>query len=157
MQGGGPGELVHELELLFSLLARTGAGVDGPALTSTQRVVLIELVSAGPLRLGALAASIGLSDPTASRAVDGLVAAGIVERRPDPDDRRAVLHVATSKGREWVERRRTEVAAALDTALEGMPAADRAQLVRLVAALNDELRASGAARPPHSATLLASR
>ena len=144
MQGGGPGELVHELELLFSLLARTGPGVDGPALTSTQRVVLIELVSAGPLRLGALAASIGLSDPTVSRAVDGLVAAGIVERRPDPDDRRAVLHVATSKGRKWVEQRRTEVAAALDTALEGMPAADRAQLVRLVAALNDELRASGA-------------
>jgi DNA-binding MarR family transcriptional regulator len=157
MQADGRAGLVHELELLFSLLARTGTGVDGPALTSTQRVVLIELVSAGPLRLRTLAVRTGASDPTVSRAVDGLVAAGIVERRPDPDDRRAVLHVATTKGRKWVEQRRREVAAALDTALGGMPAADRAQLVRLVAALNDELRAAGGERPPRSATLLAPR
>jgi len=152
MQERAPLELVNELELLFSLLARTGTGGDGPALTSTQRVVLIELVSAGPLRLGALAARIGASDPTVSRAVDGMVAGGIVERRPDPDDRRAVLLVATAGGRAWVERRRKEAAAALAAALEGMPADERAEIVRLVAALNDRLRDSGAER---SAALLA--
>jgi hypothetical protein len=38
-----------------------------------------------------------------------------------------------------------------------MPAADRGQLVRLVAALNDALRAAGGEPPPRSATLLASR
>ena len=155
MQQTGTLELVRQLELLFSLLARTGAGSDGPALTSTQRVVLIELVSAGPLRLGALAARIGASDPTVSRAVDGMVAAGIVERRPDPDDRRAVLLLPTAGGGDWVERRRTEVAGALADALRGMPPDDRAQLVRLVATLNDSLRAEGAERP--SAALLAAR
>ena len=152
MQEKAPLELVNELELLFSLLARTGTGGDGPALTSTQRVVLIELVSAGPLRLGALAARIGASDPTVSRAVDGMVAGGIVERRPDPDDRRAVLLVATAGGRAWVERRRKEAAAALAAALERMPADERTEIVRLVAALNDRLRDSGAER---SAALLA--
>ena len=137
---------MHELELLFSLLARTATGGDGPALTSTQRVVLIELVSAGPLRLGALAARIGASDPTVSRAVDGMVAGGIVERRPDPDDRRAVLLVATAGGRAWVERRRKEAAAALADALQRMPADERAEIVRLVAVLNGRLRDSGADR-----------
>jgi DNA-binding MarR family transcriptional regulator len=158
MQGKAAAELVTELEALFSLLARTGAGLnDGPALTSTQRVVLIELVSAGPLRLGTLAARIGLGDPTVSRAVDGMVEAGIVERSSDPDDRRAVLHVATAKGREWVERRRQEVEAALAEALESFSTNDRSSAQRLIAKLNDELRAAGSKRPPLSAAFLATR
>jgi DNA-binding MarR family transcriptional regulator len=150
------GDLVEQLEQLFSLLARTDAGAAGwPALTSTQRVVLIELVSAGPLRLGALAARIGASDPTASRAVAGLVSSGIVERSPDPEDGRAVLLAATVDGRNWVERRRTEVAAALADALACMPADSEPQLVALLRSLNDELRSAGT--EPRSAALLASR
>jgi DNA-binding MarR family transcriptional regulator len=158
MQGRAAAELVTELEALFSLLARTGAGLsDGPALTSTQRVVLIELVSTGPLRLGALAGRIGLSDPTVSRAVDGMVEAGIVERQQDPDDRRAVLHLATADGRDWVERRRREVEAALADSLEGLSATDRARLMTLIAKLNDELRAAESKHPPRSGALLATR
>jgi DNA-binding MarR family transcriptional regulator len=148
--------LVAELELLFSLLARTDTGLtDGQALTSTQKVVLIELVAAGPLRLGALAERIGASDPTVSRAIDGLVAAGIAERRPDPDDRRAVLHVATTKGRDWVERRRREVTAALEGVLAGLAPADREHVVRLVALLNDGLREGDPGLSPRSALLAA--
>jgi DNA-binding MarR family transcriptional regulator len=155
MQRNGDATLVERLEQLFSLLARTDAGADaGPALTSTQRVVLIELVSAGPLRLGALAARIGASDPTASRAVAGMVSAGVVERNADPGDRRAVLVAATPAGRAWVERRREEVAAALARALERMPADGEARLVSLLGSLNDELRAAGT--EPRSAALLAS-
>jgi DNA-binding MarR family transcriptional regulator len=128
---------------------------DGPALTSTQKVVLIELVSAGPLRLGALAERTGASDPTVSRAIDGLVAAGIVERKPDPGDRRAVLHEATPKGREWVERRRREVTTALDGVLAGLVAADREHVIRLVGLLNDGLRAGDPGLSPRSALLAA--
>jgi DNA-binding MarR family transcriptional regulator len=156
MQRTRPTALVDRLEQLFSLLARTDAGAHaGPALTSTQRVVLIELVSAGPLRLGTLAARIGASDPTVSRAVAGMVSAGMVERSADPDDRRAVRLAATAEGRNWVERRRGEVAAALADALERMPAEGETQLVSLLGALNDELRAGGT--EPRSAALLASR
>jgi len=148
--------LVAELELLFSLLARTGTGLaDELSLTSTQKVVLIELVSAGPLRLGALADRIGASDPTVSRAIDGLVAAGIVERNPDPGDRRAVLHSATPKGRDWVERRRREVASALEDALGRLSPADREHVLRLVGRLNDELRAGDSALSSRSALLAA--
>jgi DNA-binding MarR family transcriptional regulator len=155
MQGTEPA-LVDQVEQLFSLLARTGTSADdGPALTSTQRVVLIELVSAGPLRLGTLAGRIGASDPTTSRAVAGLVTAGIVERSPDPGDGRAVLLAAAATGRDWVERRREEVAEALAAALGGMPADAGPKLVELLTSLNDHLRAAGT--KPRSAALLASR
>jgi DNA-binding MarR family transcriptional regulator len=148
--------LVAELELLFSLLARTGTGLaDEPSLTSTQKVVLIELVSAGPLRLGALADRIGASDPTVSRAIDGLVASGIVERKPDPGDRRAVLHSATPKGSGWVERRRREVTTALEDALGRLAPADREHALRVVGRLNDELRAGDDRLSPRSALLAA--
>jgi DNA-binding MarR family transcriptional regulator len=160
MQGtlsGDGAALVSELELLFSSLARTGTGLAVGALTTTQRLVLIELVDGGPLRLGALAERIGATDPTVSRAVDGLVDAGIVERQADPHDRRAVLHLATAKGRAWVKRRREEVAAALDEALERLTPSDRARLLRLVGRLNDQLGATNTRRSLPYPALLASR
>jgi DNA-binding MarR family transcriptional regulator len=148
---------VCQLEVLFSALARTGTALTDGALTTTQRLALIELVDSGPLRLGALAERIGAADPTVSRAMDGLVDAGIVERQPDPHDRRAVLHLATAKGRAWVERRRGEVSAALDEALDGLTAADRVRLLRLVSRLNDELRVTSTRRSLGSSALFTSR
>ena len=68
-----------------------------------------------------------------------------------------MLHVATAKGREWVERRRQEVEAALAEALESFSTDDRSSVQRLIAKLNDELRAAGSKRPTLSAALLATR
>jgi DNA-binding MarR family transcriptional regulator len=68
-----------------------------------------------------------------------------------------VLHVATEKGREWVERRRQEVEAALAEALDSFSTNDRASVQRLIAKLNDGLRAAGSKRPALSAALLATR
>lgn len=153
----GGAALVSQLEVLFSALARTGTALTDGALTTTQRLALIELVDSGPLRLGALAERIGAADPTVSRAMDGLVDAGIVERQPDPHDRRAVLHLATAKGRAWVERRRGEVSAALDKALDGLTAADRVRLLRLVSSLNDELRVTSTRQSLGSSALFTSR
>jgi DNA-binding MarR family transcriptional regulator len=147
--------LVAELELLFSSLARTGTALADGALTTTQRLALIELVDAGPVRLGALAERIGASGPTLSRAIDGLVEIGIVERQADPRDRRAVLHSATAQGRAWVERRRGEVASALDEALAALTHADRARLLALIGRLNSAL--TDASRSLRYPALLASR
>ena len=156
MQATGEG-LVSQLAPLFSALVRSGGDhQDWRALTATQRLVLFELVEAGPLRLGALAERVGATDPTTSRAVDGLVAAGLVERRADPDDRRAVLHDATPTGRARAEQRRAEVAAVLDRALAGLFPDEAQRLVELLQRLNEELDAAGA--PPLRATgLLATR
>ncbi len=129
--------LVAQLGPLFSTLTRIG---ERSPLTSTQRLLLIELVDSGPQRLGALADAVGATDPTASRAVDGLVSAGLVERRPDPDDRRAVIHRATAKGKAWATRRRAEIAAALDDALGEFTPVEREQLLALITRLNAGLR-----------------
>jgi len=146
--------LAGELTPLFSALVRAGANSpEWRGLTSTQRLILFELHDSGPLRLGALAERAGATDPTTSRAVDGLVAAKLVVRRTDPEDRRAVLHEATRRGRVLAEARRREIVAVLDHALDGFGRADRAKLVALLARLNAELRDSG----PRPAALLASR
>ena len=123
-------------------------------LTSTQRLLLFELVEAGPLRLGPLAERAGATDPTTSRAVDGLVDAGLVVRRPDPADRRAVLHEATAHGGIVVGERRAEVEAALDRALAGFTPAERRRLVGLLARLNEQL---GTGTPVRHPALLAGR
>jgi DNA-binding MarR family transcriptional regulator len=63
-------------------------------------VVLLHLVSRGAMRANALA-EVLCSDPsTISRQTASLVEAGLVERRPDPDDGRAVQLVATERGAE---------------------------------------------------------
>ena len=124
--------LVDELGRLFAALSR-GAH-DG--LTTTQRLAQLELTRADGVRLTALALRIGASDPTTSRAVDALVAAGFVERRPDPDDRRAQRLLSTRSGRAHIERRRAEVSQLLSGALAGLPAAERAHLISLLAKLN---------------------
>src|SRR4051812_50138556 len=77
--------VVDELEALFSLLARTGTGLaDETALTSTQRVVLCELVASGPLRLHSLATRIGGARPPPSPPLGGRAPAGPRRARRPP-------------------------------------------------------------------------
>ena len=78
---------------------------------------------------------------TASRSVDALVAAKLVERVADSADRRAVRIDVTRRGRGRIERRRAEAMQAFVPALAHMPERDRAELVRLIARLNAELGA----------------
>ena len=139
-------DLVSQLAPLFAALVRAGSDhEDWRTLTSTQRLLLFELAEAGPLRLGALAERVGATDPTTSRAVDGLVAAELVERRPDPADRRAVLHQVTPRGKARTEQRREELAAVLERALRGFLPAESQRLVELLEKLNEELAVGGIA------------
>jgi DNA-binding MarR family transcriptional regulator len=147
--------LAEQLAPLFSALVRAGAGSpDWRTLTSTQRLLLFELVESGPLRLGPLAERVGATDPTTSRAVDGLVDARLVVRRSDPADRRAVLHEATARGAILTGERRAEVEAVLDRALAALTPTERARLVDLLAKLNEALNAGS---PVHHPALLATR
>lgn len=50
------------------------------------------------VRQGALAAQIGIEGPSLVRLLDQLAAAGLVERRDDPDDRRAKTIWLTPEG-----------------------------------------------------------
>jgi len=68
-------------------LLRSLAAVDRLAgLTPARLSALSVIVFGGAQSLGALAAAEGVAGPTMTRIVDGLVAAGLAERRPDPSD-----------------------------------------------------------------------
>jgi len=97
--------------------------------------VLAALRRAGPpydLSPGRLVAETMVTSGTMTNRVDRLVARGLVERRPDPDDRRGVLVSLTASGRRTVD-------AALDELLaherEILGALDTAEAARLADAL----------------------
>jgi DNA-binding MarR family transcriptional regulator len=133
-------QILEALSAVTRQLARASGGPDdGPAMTSTQLLALFETVIGGPLRLSELAERMGITAPTASRAVDGLVDLGLLERLPDPADRRAVRIDVTESGRVDVEGRKARVAAALEPAVAALSAQDRARLASLLARLSDAL------------------
>jgi DNA-binding MarR family transcriptional regulator len=134
-------QLAREIERLFALIVkrRPEEAEQEPQLTPTQRVALAVIVDEGPLRLGALADRIGTTDPTATRAVDALVAERLAERTPDPDDRRAIRVASTAAGRRLLERRRRRFVKLLAAPLEKMRRREQANLVEHLAALNRAL------------------
>ncbi|MBI4329106.1 MAG: MarR family transcriptional regulator [Chloroflexi bacterium] len=73
-------------------------------LTMPQLRGLFVLLNDGPSRMGALAASLGVTLSSATGLVDKLVQGGLVERWPDPEDRRSVICALSPKGRELAER-----------------------------------------------------
>jgi DNA-binding MarR family transcriptional regulator len=86
--------------------------------TLTQYRSLVVLASQGPQGVAALADAVAVTPPTASRLCERLVHKGLVRRREDKRDRRAVRVELTAAGRELVDavtaRRREEIARLLD-------------------------------------------
>ena len=79
--------------LLLDRLAEAGH----PGLRNSHGYVFQRLVAGEPT-IGALAASLGITQQGASKQVRELEELGYVERRPDPEDRRAKLVVPTERG-----------------------------------------------------------
>lgn len=99
-------DLLHSASIHLLRRARErdrGAGVS-PARLSALSVVVFR----GPLTLGDLAAAEGVRSATMTGIVNGLEAEGLVRRRQDDADRRAVQVEATAKGRRLLERARAQ-------------------------------------------------
>lgn len=89
-----------------------------------------------PLRIAALAGRLDIVPRSATTVVDALAEQGLVARTPDPADRRSVLVSLTPAGSDLIERlhdTRRQVAEDLFLALS---ADDRAELTRLLTALD---------------------
>lgn len=95
-------------------------------------VLLFHLVRAGALRSSALAESVCADPSTVSRQTALLVDLGLVERRPDPDDGRAVQLVATQRGRELYEQMRRDRDAVFESVLQDWSEQDVAALTDLL-------------------------
>lgn len=83
-------ELAGRLRIAAGRIARDGLGqkrVDG--MTPSRITALAVLAAEGPLRMGELAARLGISAPTASRLVECLAERGFIQRVTDPADHRA--------------------------------------------------------------------
>ncbi len=130
-------QLPRFIRVVHALKAQATEGRDRAAL-----VLLFPLRRLGPLRQSALAELVHADPSTVSRHVARLARAGFVQRRPHPQDGRAVQLVATEDGERVVEeiaRRRQDMVAA---ALAHWDPDDVQTLVHLLSRLNDDLEAN---------------
>ena len=131
--------LMDEVAELYAIVLRTSRRVrDGDeAMTATQRLALIEVANAGPMRPNLLARRMDTTPATVTRAVDALEDAGFVRRVESEDDRRGILVAVTPKGARWADKRRKLVRDAITSI---PPEAAPTRLVKDLARLNAALR-----------------
>jgi DNA-binding MarR family transcriptional regulator len=96
--------------------------------------ILYTLTSAldhlGPLRIIDLAREVGLERSVASRHTATLERAGLIERRPNPYDKRSVLVHLTEVGLSHLQSVHAAIARAIDRRLEAWPETEAEQLAQ---------------------------
>lgn len=125
----------------------------GTGLTPTQLSLLATVARRGELPLAELCRIESLNPTLLSRAVGRLEEAGLLRRRPHPDDRRAVLVDVTAAGRRVHRRIRAERTDVLAAQLRALAEPDRAALLaalpvleRVADALEEQSLPAGGAR-----------
>ncbi len=107
--------------------------------TPSQARALRIVLDHEPARLSALAEKLRIAPRSATEVVDALETRGLVERAPDPADRRATTVTVTAEGRRLQalleEARRTES----ERFLSALSKADRDELDRILTLLVDAL------------------
>jgi DNA-binding MarR family transcriptional regulator len=134
---------VAELEALVVRLSAATTRRDG--FSRTAAATLTRLATSGPVRLTDLASAEEVSQPSMSSLVARLVDQGLVLRRTDPADGRAVLLSLTPAGAALVAQRRDARTRRLDAALAELSSDDVARIADAVPALTrlaDALRRS---------------
>jgi DNA-binding MarR family transcriptional regulator len=137
-------EILMDLSRLIRTITRVvGGPEDAPPMTATQRLSLFELGEGGPLRLNDLADRMGVSAPTASRSVDALHELDLVDRVPDPSDRRALRIDLTPAGKKLLAERKARAEAAFAPAVAELSAAERETLSHLLRRMTDAVQEGG--------------
>lgn len=98
----------------------------------TQTWVLGRLDREGPASVSDLAQAMRVRPQSMAQTVGDLEAEGMVERNPDPGDRRRALVSLTAPGRERIEADRAAREGWLVKALEELPESDRETIERAV-------------------------
>ena len=125
------------------LLARVG-------LYPGQEWVLLELAAHGPMIQAKLAEAIACEPPSVTLMVRKLEAAGYIERRPLPCDRRALVVALTDRGRDLVDQLRLLWQGLAEDTIgsdPGLPLPDVIGLLNRLAA-NLQRESSPASQPP---------
>ena len=96
------------------IVERLGGDMAAAKAQGQQRELLAAVERAEPATLNQIASRVKRGAPAVSRAIDALVRAGLVDRQPDPDNRRRLALRLTDGGRQ-----RLHSPPATDASLEG--------------------------------------
>ena len=130
---------------LIDVLRRTFGRTFSRTTSAGQRLdksayhLMARLQDSGAIRLSDLAALVELDISTISRQVRQIEDAGMISRRPDPDDGRAALVDLTEQGSTMLAEMRRDRHDLLSEAMAAWTHADRAQLGHLMHRLATDL------------------
>jgi DNA-binding MarR family transcriptional regulator len=113
---------------LVGVSARSLAEVED-AVTLTQFRTMVVLRAQGPARLNRLSDRLQVNASTTLRTVERLIAAGLVDRRENAEDRREVVIELTDRGRRLVDDVTQRRRIAIEDIVRAMPARQRSALV----------------------------
>lgn len=126
-------ELAHELRETVGRLVRRVRLEPGPPVP--RMIVLGRLDRSGPLSVSDLAAAERMRPQSMAQTVRDMEEAGLVSRRPDPDDGRRAFVELTDGGRALLHQTRARRESWLGEALERELDADERALLRQALAL----------------------
>jgi MarR family transcriptional regulator, transcriptional regulator for hemolysin len=135
------GWLLHDVARLFRLRFEQRARAEGLGITRAQAAVLGHLLLNEGINQASLAQILEIEPITLVRLLDRLEAAGLVERRADPNDRRArTLHLKPA-AMALIEHSRTIGKEVMEDALAGVPGARRAAYREIMMSMKSNLLA----------------
>jgi DNA-binding MarR family transcriptional regulator len=114
-------------------LAQLNAGVASEL--SPVQLRAVTLLFGEPMRVGQLAERIGLAESSVTRMADRLGRLGLVERQPEPGDRRSVMLRLSPAGRRVGQSIARARRAFLTDMLEALEPSEQHELVRLFGAI----------------------
>lgn len=133
------GFVVTDVARLFRAEFDRRIGEAGIGVTPGEGRTLSHAARAGAVRQTVLAERMGIEAMTLSGYLDRLEARGLVERRPDPSDRRAKLVVLTDKADDVLERVQTVAVALREDVSRAVGVADWATLNAALRTIRDRL------------------
>jgi len=142
----GIGLLVHDVARLLRRRIDQQAQVIG--LTSAQWRVLsavfrAEKLNEEPLHQATLAEMMDMEPITLSRQIDRMEAASLIERRPDPADRRVKRLYLTEAARPLIDKFRSVATSCYDNVLTGVSDDEIEQVVDILTRIRNNLVHSG--------------
>jgi DNA-binding MarR family transcriptional regulator len=107
-----------------------------------QQFILLCLWDKDGLTPGQISCQLGLAAPTVTKAAHRMEAAGLLTRRPDPDDARLVQLHLSRRGKTLRRAIQAEMHQLTEKALGSLSAKDRRDLIRLLDAVRENLGAA---------------
>jgi MarR family transcriptional regulator for hemolysin len=140
--------LMSDVARLLRTYADQGAGCIG--MTRAQWAVLVRLERAEGLKQAELAEQLDLQPITLTRLVDRLCDNGLIERRPDPNDRRAKRLFLTPAARPVLARLQVIGEGLMSEVLDGIDEPSVVEMIARLGRMKDNLRQAMQSKPANN-------